>query len=40
MVKKILILGDINKKLLIPVLLAVSQILYNIHNIKNTNERL
>ena len=34
MVKKILILGDINKKLLIPVLLAVSQILYNIHNVK------
>lgn len=33
MVKKIFLLGDINKKLL-PFLLAVSQILYNVHTTK------
>ena len=32
MVKKIFILGDINKKLILPFLLALSQILYNIHS--------
>ena len=34
MVKKIFLLGDINKKLLLPFLLAVSQILYNVHTTK------
>ena len=34
MVKKILVLGDINKILLLPVFLAVSQIIYNIHTVK------
>ena len=34
MVKKLFILGDINKKLLLPFLLAISQIFYNVHNSK------
>ena len=34
MVKKIFILGNINKKLLLPFLLAISQIFYNVHNSK------
>ena len=34
MVKKLFIFGDINKKLLLPFLLAISQIFYNVHNSK------
>jgi hypothetical protein len=34
MVKKLFILGDINKKLLLPFLLAISQIFYNVHTSK------
>ena len=34
MVKKIFIFGDISKKLILPFLLALSQILYNIHTSK------
>ena len=34
MVKRLFILGDINKKLLLPFLLAISQIFYNVHNSK------
>ena len=34
MVKKLFVLGNINKKLLLPFLLAISQIFYNVHTSK------
>lgn len=38
MVKKIFVFGDINKKLLLPFLLAISQIIYNVHSDKFPEE--